>query len=81
MSRPVSMNAAIAIHRGSLLGVVPKTYLPNYREFYERQHFRRIQQASPKGAGQESGAKSFKGGVNDFGRIGYDGPCSPRRHG
>src|SRR3974390_3158412 len=32
-------NAAIAIHRGRVLGVVPKTYLPNYREFYERQHF------------------------------------------
>ncbi len=32
-------NAAFAIHRGRLLGVVPKTYLPNYREFYERRHF------------------------------------------
>ena len=32
-------NAAIAVHRGSILGVVPKTYLPNYREFYERRHF------------------------------------------
>ena len=32
-------NAAIAIHRGRILGVVPKTYLPNYREFYERRHF------------------------------------------
>ena len=32
-------NAAIAIHRGRVLGVVPKTYLPNYREFYERRHF------------------------------------------
>jgi NAD+ synthase (glutamine-hydrolysing) len=32
-------NSAIVIHRGSLLGVVPKTYLPNYREFYERRHF------------------------------------------
>jgi NAD+ synthase (glutamine-hydrolysing) len=32
-------NAAVAIHRGRLLGVVPKTYLPNYREFYERRHF------------------------------------------
>ncbi len=32
-------NAAVAIHRGSILGVVPKTYLPNYREFYERRHF------------------------------------------
>ena len=32
-------NVALAIHRGRLLGVVPKSYLPNYREFYERRHF------------------------------------------
>jgi NAD+ synthase (glutamine-hydrolysing) len=32
-------NAAVAIHRGRLLGVVPKSFLPNYREFYERRHF------------------------------------------
>ena len=29
-------NAALVIHRGRLLGVVPKSYLPTYREFYER---------------------------------------------
>ena len=32
-------NCAVVIHRGRLLGVVPKIYLPNYREFYERRHF------------------------------------------
>lgn len=32
-------NTAVVIHRGSVLGVVPKTYLPNYREFYEARHF------------------------------------------
>jgi NAD+ synthase (glutamine-hydrolysing) len=32
-------NCALAIHRGSLLGVVPKIHLPNYREFYEPRHF------------------------------------------
>lgn len=32
-------NAAAVLHRGRLLGVVPKTYLPNYREFYERRQF------------------------------------------
>lgn len=32
-------NCAVAMHRGQLLGVVPKIYLPNYREFYERRHF------------------------------------------
>ena len=29
-------NCAIVIHRGEILGVVPKSYLPTYREFYER---------------------------------------------
>jgi NAD+ synthase (glutamine-hydrolysing) len=29
-------NCGVVIHRGELLGVVPKVYLPNYREFYER---------------------------------------------
>ncbi|MCC6204974.1 MAG: NAD(+) synthase [Hyphomicrobiales bacterium] len=32
-------NAAVVIHRGKILGAVPKSYLPNYREFYERRHF------------------------------------------
>jgi NAD+ synthase (glutamine-hydrolysing) len=32
-------NTALAIHRGRLLGVVPKIHLPNYREFYEKRHF------------------------------------------
>ncbi|MDY6996949.1 MAG: NAD(+) synthase [Actinomycetota bacterium] len=29
-------NTAVVIHRGRVLGVVPKSYLPTYREFYER---------------------------------------------
>jgi len=29
-------NCAVVIHRGTVLGVVPKSYLPTYREFYER---------------------------------------------
>ncbi|PVZ09079.1 NAD(+) synthase [Actinomycetospora cinnamomea] len=28
-------NCAVVVHRGRILGVVPKTYMPNYREFYE----------------------------------------------
>jgi NAD+ synthase (glutamine-hydrolysing) len=32
-------NCAVAIHRGRVLGATPKTYLPNYREFYERRQF------------------------------------------
>jgi NAD+ synthase (glutamine-hydrolysing) len=33
------INAAVVIQRGKILGVVPKTYLPNYKEFYERRWF------------------------------------------
>ena len=32
-------NCAVALHRGRILGVVPKSYLPNYREFYEPRQF------------------------------------------
>ena len=32
-------NCGLVIHRGRLLGAVPKSYLPNYREFYEKRHF------------------------------------------
>ena len=29
-------NCAVVVHRGEILGVAPKSYLPTYREFYER---------------------------------------------
>jgi NAD+ synthase (glutamine-hydrolysing) len=32
-------NTACVIHRGQVLGAVPKSYLPNYREFYEKRQF------------------------------------------
>src|SRR3569623_2724404 len=32
-------NCAIAISRGRILGVVPKSFLPNYREYYEQRWF------------------------------------------
>jgi NAD+ synthase (glutamine-hydrolysing) len=32
-------NCAVVLHGGKILGVVPKTYLPNYREFYELRQF------------------------------------------
>lgn len=42
-------NCAVAVHNGAILGVVPKTHLPNYREFYEKRWF-----SSGRGiAGQE----------------------------
>jgi NAD+ synthase (glutamine-hydrolysing) len=45
-------NCALAIHRGRVLGVVPKIHLPNYREFYETRHF-------VSGDGQTGGAISI----------------------
>lgn len=32
-------NCAAVLHRGRILGVVPKTFLPNYSEFYEARQF------------------------------------------
>ncbi len=32
-------NCAVVVHRGSILGVVPKGHLPTYREFYEARHY------------------------------------------
>jgi NAD+ synthase (glutamine-hydrolysing) len=32
-------NVAVVVHRGRILGAVPKTYLPNYGEFYEARQF------------------------------------------
>src|SRR5437867_1334341 len=32
-------NGAVVLYRGRILGVVPKTFLPNYREFYELRQF------------------------------------------
>ncbi|ESQ93756.1 NAD(+) synthase [Asticcacaulis benevestitus] len=32
-------NCAAILHRGNCIGIVPKTYLPNYREYYEKRYF------------------------------------------
>ena len=41
-------NCAAVIQSGTLLGVVPKTYLPNYGEFYEKRWFASAQDLSPQ---------------------------------
>ncbi len=33
------MNCAVVLQKGKLLGIVPKTYLPNHREMYEKRWF------------------------------------------
>ena len=35
----ILLNCAVVIHRGKIMGIVPKTYLPNYNEFYEQRWF------------------------------------------
>ncbi|WP_428539333.1 NAD(+) synthase [Rhodopila sp.] len=53
-------NCALAIHRGELLGVVPKIHLPNYREFYEPRHF-------VSGDGSDGGSITLGGRTAPFG--------------
>lgn len=33
------LNCAVVLQRGKILGIVPKTYIPNYKEFYEKRWF------------------------------------------
>ena len=37
--RGTLLNCAAIIQKGKILGIVPKTYLPNYKEFYEQRWF------------------------------------------
>ena len=53
-------NCAVVIHRGTLLGIVPKSYLPNYREYYEKRWF-------APGIGMEGFAIDFAGQTTAFG--------------
>lgn len=53
-------NTAVAIHRGRILGVVPKVHLPNYREFYEKRQF-------ASGMGTEGQTIQLHGGAVPFG--------------
>ena len=41
------LNCAVVIQSGSILGIVPKTYLPNYNEFYEKRWFASAQDLNP----------------------------------
>ena len=41
------MNVAVVFAQGRLLGVVPKSFLPTYREFYEGRHFRAADDSDP----------------------------------
>ncbi len=38
-------NTGVVIHRGAALGVVPKSYVPEYREYYEKRQFRAARDA------------------------------------
>jgi NAD+ synthase (glutamine-hydrolysing) len=53
-------NCAVVVHRGRVLGVVPKSYMPTYREFYERR------QLAP-GDDQRGGAIRILGAEAPFG--------------
>ena len=60
-------NCAVALGGGRVLGVVPKTYLPNYREFYERRWF--ASGRGVTGAGIELGGEAVPFGVDLLFRL------------
>lgn len=42
------LNCAVVFQMGKILGIVPKTYLPNYSEFYEKRWFASAQDLRPQ---------------------------------
>ena len=44
---PLLLNCAVVIQQGCILAVVPKTYLPNYAEFYEKRWFASARDLNP----------------------------------
>jgi NAD+ synthase (glutamine-hydrolysing) len=63
-------NTAVVVHRGRVLGVAPKSYLPTYREFYERRQV---------AVGDDiSGTIRIGGGVGGgVGAAGFEVPFGP----
>lgn len=57
-------NTAVVIHRGSILGVVPKSYLPTYREFYESRQVAAADVRSNRGSGDDVEGTIRLGGVD-----------------
>lgn len=52
-------NCAVNIHHGTILGVTPKSFIPNYSEFYEKRYF----SEAPK----ENSTITFGGSTHPFG--------------
>lgn len=57
-------NCAVAINDGEILGVTPKTFIPNYGEFYEKRHFSALNRNSEPALNIRIGGKFVPFGVN-----------------
>lgn len=65
------LNAAVVIQSGRILGIVPKTYLPNYKEFYEQRWFASGTLLTP-GRTVELAGQTVPVGINQLFHIGTD---------
>jgi NAD+ synthase (glutamine-hydrolysing) len=63
-------NCALVISRGRILGVVPKSFLPNYREYYEKRWF----VSASASEGLEIGRRPADGAVRHRPRLRRRGP-------
>src|SRR5678809_468681 len=57
-------NCAVVIYRGRVLGITPKTYLPNYREFYEKRQFTSAREAISREAVSYTHLRAHETGRN-----------------
>ncbi len=66
-------NVAAAVFKGKVLALVPKSYIPNYAEFYERRHFAPFSSSLNDESGNENkiAFEDFgNGGIFDEAKIG-----------
>ncbi|WP_063534393.1 NAD(+) synthase [Burkholderia sp. MSMB1589WGS] len=65
-------NCAAVVHRGRICGIVPKTYLANYREFYEARQF-----ASGDALAQETVDLPMQAGIPCGSRLLFQARAQP----
>lgn len=73
MAGNILLNCAAVIQKGTFLGVVPKTFLPNYNEFYEKRWFASAQDLNPTEV-RYAGSKLMLSAEPKVFRT-YDGVC------
>ena len=73
-------NGAVVIGDGQVLGIVPKQFIPNYKEFYERRWFRSADGREPRAIEFGTGATQVPFGIDLLFQSGVPGALLAMAH-